>query len=208
MEEYVSLFLIFSAIVTPFLSTACAQLQEPRLRDDLDRIPGRRTNSQASVCLQHPYVATSDFANNHSVKPNSPPAKPFTIPTVRFPSGDYVMESKAIATRLEKDYPSPSLHLDSLVLKEVEELLPKFMMPLRALCVPAVPSLLNERSVEYFERTRAEALGKTLQEYAKTDGGEKAWIEALPGLNSLGELIKKEGGPYVMGKTGKCCWQV
>lgn len=46
-------------------------------------------------------------------------------------------------------------------------------------------------------------LGKSLEEYAKTDGGEEAWIEALPGMKTLGELIKNEGGPYIMGKTRK-----
>jgi glutathione S-transferase len=114
------------------------------------------------------------------------------------------MDSKAIATRLEKDYPSPSLHLDSPVLSQVEQLLFTVLGPLRAVWMPRVPNILPERSAEYFERTRAEALGKPLQEYAKSDGGEEPWIEALPGLKQLGELIKKEDGPYVMGKTGEC----
>lgn len=67
--------------------------------------------------------------------------------------------------------------------------------------MPRVPSILNENSREYFERTRAEALGKTLQEYASTDGGEEAWIEALPGIKGLGSIIGKEEGPFVMGDT-------
>ena len=113
------------------------------------------------------------------------------------------MESKAIASRLERDYPSPSLHLDSPELKEVEQLIPKVQEPLRGVFMPLVPNLLSERSTEYFERTRAALVGKPLQEYAQTNGGEKAWIEALPGIKSIGELIKKEGGPFVMGETRK-----
>jgi hypothetical protein len=112
------------------------------------------------------------------------------------------MESKAIATRLEQDHPSPPLHLDSPILKQVEQLLPGVLEPLRAEWMPRVPNILSERSTEYFERTRAESLGKSLQEYARADGGEKAWIKALPGLKALGDLIKQEGGPYLTGKTG------
>jgi hypothetical protein len=116
------------------------------------------------------------------------------------------MESKAIATRLEKDYPTPPLHLDSIILKQVEELVSRIHEPTRGIWMPQVPTkLLNERSKEYFERTRTEAVGKSLQEYAKTNGGEEAWLEALPGVKELGELLKKEGGPFFMGKTRKCC---
>jgi len=148
--------------------------------------------------VEYPNVAPT--LKDH-LSPNQGPAKPYTIPSVRFSSGDYIMESKAIVTRLERDHPSPSLHLDSPVLKQVEQMLPKILEPLRAIWMPVVPNILNEPSREYFERTRAETLGKSLQEYAKTDGGEEAWVEALPGLKELGELIKKEGGPFVMGDT-------
>ena len=82
----------------------------------------------------------------------------------------------------------------------IEREMPTPIFPAR---MHLVPKILNERSVEYFERTRAEAYGKSLQELAKTDGGEKAWTEALPGIKALGELLKKEGGPYFMGKTRK-----
>ena len=114
------------------------------------------------------------------------------------------MDSQPIASRLEKDHPSPSLHLDSAVLKEVEQLVPKFREPLRPVWMPSVLNILPDRSAEYFERTRSKTVGKPLQEYAKSDGGEEAWIAALPRLKELGELIKKEGGPYVMGKDGEC----
>jgi len=135
------------------------------------------------------------------VEPNSPPSRPFTIPTVRLDSGEYVMGSKAIATRLEKDHPFPPLHLDSPILGQVEQLLPKILEPIRAIWTPKVLEILLERSAEYFERTRAESLGKPIQEFAKTNGGEEAWIEALPGLKELGALIEEENGPFVMGKN-------
>ena len=114
------------------------------------------------------------------------------------------MESMAIAIRLENDHPSPPLHLDWPLLKAVEQLVPKVRLPIRGIWMPKVPDLVSDRSADYFNRTRARVVGKSLQEYAKTDGGEEAWIEALPALKELGELIKKEGGPYLMGKDGEC----
>lgn len=112
------------------------------------------------------------------------------------------MDSKPIAERLEKDYPSPSLHLDSPILEEVYPAIGKIAMPLRAVWLPRVPvNLLNERSSEYFHRTREQGIGKPLTQFMKEEGGEEAWVEALPAIKALGELVKKNGGPYVMGKT-------
>jgi hypothetical protein len=131
---------------------------------------------------------------------------------VKLANGEYIMDSKPIATRIEELYPSPSLHLDSPALKQVEEkCIPNIVGPLRGVWMHLVPAtLLNDPSSEYFTRTREESLGKSLQEFAQHSGGEGAWIEALPGIKALGELLKKEGGPYVLGKTRKfvhstCC---
>jgi len=62
--------------------------------------------------------------------------------------------------------------------------------------------LLNEPSREYFERTRKERLGKSLDVFAKEEGGEEAWVEAMPGIKGLGEVLGREEGPYVLGKEG------
>ena len=70
--------------------------------------------------------------------------------------------------------------------------------------MPLVPrNLLNECSREYFERTRRERLGMSLSEFMEKEGGEDAWVKSTPGLKELGDLIEKEGGPFVMGKTGE-----
>lgn len=112
------------------------------------------------------------------------------------------MESQAIAERLEKDYPTPSLHLDCPFLPKVQALLPEILKPLGGLWQPAVPNnLLNPSSKEYFERTRAERLGKSLTQFAQESGGEEAWVAALPKLKELGGLLKGKGGPFVLGKT-------
>ena len=111
------------------------------------------------------------------------------------------MDSKAIAAHLEKLYPSPSLHLNSDAQKEIEQLVPKIHEALRGVSLPLVLNILNEPSREYFERTRSAMLGKSLKEYAQTNGGEHAWIAALPYIKGLGEVIKKNDGPFVMGES-------
>jgi hypothetical protein len=39
-----------------------------------------------------------------------------------------------------------------------------------------------------------------MQLYAE-EGGEEAWIQSLPGMKAMGELLEKEGGPFFMGST-------
>ncbi|KAL2066015.1 hypothetical protein VTL71DRAFT_2086 [Oculimacula yallundae] len=136
------------------------------------------------------------------VTPNSPPDTEYTIPAAQFPDGTYIMDSKPIADRLEKDYPTPSLHLDSPILQEVYPAMGKVGGHLHAVWKPRVPiNLLSERSSEYFHRTREQQLGKPLAQFMEEEGGEEAWIAALPAIKELGELVKRNGGPYVLGKT-------
>jgi hypothetical protein len=114
------------------------------------------------------------------------------------------MDSKPIADRLEREHPSPSLHLDSPILTEVMDILPKIDRPLAAATRPLVPvNLLNERSSEFFHRTREEDIGKPLAQWMREKGGEEAWIGALSGIKMLGDVVKANGGPFVMGKTRK-----
>ncbi|XMA10847.1 hypothetical protein WAI453_003638 [Rhynchosporium graminicola] len=136
------------------------------------------------------------------VQPNPISDTPYTIPTVRVPDGTYIMDSKLIVARLEKDYPTPSLYLDSPILEEMQPIIGKIAGPLRPVWQPRVPiNLLGERCSEYFHRTREEKLGNSLVQFAKEEGGEEAWVEALPAVKELGVLLKRNGGPFVLGKT-------
>lgn len=137
-----------------------------------------------------------------SVEPNSDGK--FTIPAMQFPDGTYVMDSEAIAARLEAEHPSPSLHLDSPLLPEVYALIPAILGPLRPEWLPRVPvNLLNDVSSEFFHRTREAELKKSLARYKEEEGGEECWMEALPAIKELGEVLKRNEGPFVMGKTGE-----
>ena len=113
-----------------------------------------------------------------------------------------MMDSREIATELERRYPSPPLQLDSPVLKQVEELIPKVMMPMVAETMPKIPKgVLNPPSAEYFERTRAERFGKTLGELEKDSDGEKAWAQIEAPLKELGDILKAKAGPFALGET-------
>lgn len=139
---------------------------------------------------------------NISLSPNESPATPYTIPAVQFDENEYLMDSRKIAARLEKDYQTPTLQLDSPLLPMVEEILPTILEPMRPIWMPLIPSnLLNPSSAEYFSRTREERLGKSLVDFKAEGAGEECWIAALPGMKALEELLGREGGPYLLGKT-------
>jgi len=126
----------------------------------------------------------------------------YTLPTVKFPDGSYIMDSKAIAGAIEKLYPQPSFRLDSDSLPKVVELAGKLTSCIMFVWMPKVPEkLLLPRSKEYFERTRAETFGKPLSELEKEKGGEAQWELAKPRYAVLGEMLRENGGPYFLGKT-------
>lgn len=118
------------------------------------------------------------------------------------PDGKYIMDSENIAKELETLQPSPSLHLESSATKEVAKIIGEIMGPSRPIWMHLVPpNLLNPSSVEFFESTRRQRLGMSLAEYAKKEGGEKPWEALTPLFKRLGEVLRREDGPFVMGKT-------
>ncbi|KAL1605007.1 hypothetical protein SLS60_004550 [Paraconiothyrium brasiliense] len=64
---------------------------------------------------------------------------------------------------------------------------------------PLVPrNLLNPKSAEYYERTREEFFGMSLEEFGRQKSGE-AWasLDATWGL--MAAIIKETPGPYFLG---------
>ena len=151
--------------------------------------------------LEYPDIAPT--LKSFGVPPNEPPARDYSSPAICI-SGKYIMDSRKIADALEKEYPSPSLHLDSPILKKVEELVPECIGTLLPVILPRVPRVvLSPRSAEYFSRDRAEHFGMDLSQLEKEKGGDSAWKAAEPKWKELGTLLNAEGGPFFMGKTGK-----
>ena len=114
------------------------------------------------------------------------------------------MDSAKIASELEKQYPEPPLHVDSPDLAKVEAGVFNMFMQLRPAMIPLVPrNLLNTASVEYFERTRKERVGMSLAQWEKEQGGDKAWEKATPAFKEVGDMLRANGGPFLLGKTGR-----
>ncbi|KAL8950996.1 MAG: hypothetical protein Q9222_002994 [Ikaeria aurantiellina] len=134
--------------------------------------------------------------------PPNPDGTPYTVPAVRFPDGTHVMDSINVAHELEKRYPTPSLHLDSPLLKKITEWMPTLFQPLAPVVMPKIPrNLLNPDSVTYFEETRSKRFGMPLDQFERDHGGDEAWEKAAPAFKEVGELLKAHGGPFLMGVT-------
>ncbi|KAH0841280.1 hypothetical protein AYO21_04880 [Fonsecaea monophora] len=135
------------------------------------------------------------------IPPNTNQPWEYTSPAVRLPSGEYVMESRAIVDKLEKLYPSPPLYLDSPYLARVEQLLPKVATAFRPIFMPGVPkTFLNPPSYAYFVASREKSVGMTLDEY-EAKNAEQAWKDVEAPVKELGELYAENpDGPFLMGK--------
>lgn len=134
------------------------------------------------------------------------PKDKYTSPTIAYTDGRYIADSRVIAGVLEKDHPSPSLHLDSSYLARIEDIVQRLLykdMPItRALFVAQIPlRLLNKASVPYWYRTRETSIGMKLDEYEATYGGDKAWAQTEQPLGEVTAMLTENEGPFFMGET-------
>ncbi|KAL3961051.1 hypothetical protein ACCO45_006168 [Purpureocillium lilacinum] len=110
---------------------------------------------------------------------------PYSIPTVAFPDGTWIMESRAIAT--------------ALVPAAMKALLPIFYanVPRR---------LLEPASLEYWYRVRGEKVGMPIDEFEAKHGGEAAYAAAEQPLRDVTAMYKENGGegPFLQG--AKVCY--
>ncbi|KAK3299839.1 uncharacterized protein B0H64DRAFT_447791 [Chaetomium fimeti] len=138
--------------------------------------------------------------------PPNPTGIPYTVPTIRQPSGSYIMESRAIANTLETLHPSPPLHLDAPVLAELEALMQRMMGQLGAEMLLRVPQrVLGPASVPFWmEDRKAWVGGVELEAYAAGVDRGKMWEEAEVVLREATGLLKKGGkeaeGPFFLGR--------
>ncbi|KAF5020101.1 hypothetical protein F66182_7864 [Fusarium sp. NRRL 66182] len=133
----------------------------------------------------------------------NPSTKTWTIPTVRFPDGTYIMDSNKILERIEKEHPEPSVHSDSPVLSKLFEIMPKIMKSIQPIYLNAVPErLLNDKSLPYWHETRTGMVGMPLDQYYEENGGQQAWDGAKEPLHEVEALLKDNSdGPFFLGKT-------
>ncbi|KAK7963602.1 hypothetical protein PG996_008703 [Apiospora saccharicola] len=138
-----------------------------------------------------------------------PEGKPnYTIPTVILPGGTYLEDSLAIAKKLEELYPEPALAgietpaYDRLA----KDLLPGILGDLRPIYFSLLPErVLNQASYEYWQTTRAVAmgLGKRPDELTDADRDE-AWAKLAESgkLKQVTALlaVNEDKGPLFEGK--------
>ncbi|KAJ4137420.1 hypothetical protein NW768_003007 [Fusarium equiseti] len=135
--------------------------------------------------------------------PANPATGTWTIPTVKFPDGTYIMDSAKILERIEKDYPEPSVHKDSPVLAKLFAIMPKIMGALQPVYFTHVPGrILSEKSQPYWYETRSKVAGQPLDELYQKKGGQSAWDNAKPHVQEVEALLKENSeGPFFLGKT-------
>jgi len=128
----------------------------------------------------------------------------FTIPAVRFPDGSYLMDSMPIAKALESAHPIPSLHLDYEELQVVIKNTGAIANSTRPNWMAKVPrDVLQPRCAEYFEKTRSGRFGMSLDQWEKKNSSDELWETVKAPAKLLGDILRKSGGPFYMGTTGK-----
>jgi glutathione S-transferase len=134
-----------------------------------------------------------------SVKPDAQGS--YTVPTIRFPDGSYLMDSRAIAAAIEERYPSPPIELKPPVEEKVRPDFIEAFTELQPVYVTTVyRRLINEASKPYFRETREAVFGKTLEQVEEENPAEAAFEKARPGLTRLTEHLKRNGGPFFEGE--------
>lgn len=113
------------------------------------------------------------------------------------------MDSMPIAKALESAYPTPSLHLDYKKLQVVIKNTGALANPTRPNWMAKVPrNVLQPRCAEYFQKTRAERFGMSLDQWEKEKSSDEHWETAKAPAKVLGDILRESDGPYYMGSTG------
>jgi hypothetical protein len=117
------------------------------------------------------------------------------------------MDSWPIAHELEKQYPSPPLHLDDPIVTQVRDHISNIVKAIAPNIIPKVPVvLLNKVSADYFYETRAEQWGMPLPELEKSKPAAECWEVAKKPAKEAGDWLRKNGGPFFLGETGEQCF--
>lgn len=156
--------------------------------------------------LLHPEIEPT--LKSLGLPPNTAPGpgSPYTVPAVRIPSSDgneYVMDSLAIAGRLEELCPEPSLHLEIGLHDRAAAAVAKIAVPLFPVFLPRVGrDVLVESTIPFVNASREKRFGMTMDELEASRGGEQAWKAAEPAFSELKTLLtdhKRDDGPFILG---------
>lgn len=127
----------------------------------------------------------------------------YTIPTVKFPDGTYVMQSRAVAEVINERYPEPAIELKPACNDKLIQTMNKVMGPIQPIYFNLIPQrILNKASHEYWYATRTSYAGMPLEQFWNEQGGDVAWNASEPHIREITAMLKeKPEGPFFEGKT-------
>ena len=127
----------------------------------------------------------------------------YSVPTVRFPDGSYVMDSAAIAKELEVRYPQPSLKLNPNLENEAQAAMGEVFMALVPFLLQFVNNLVAPEDLDWFKADRAKRFGMTVEEAFETERDPAPIFEAAKSgfekCRSVLRAHKVVQGPYILG---------
>ena len=192
-------------LLTLVHSSLGPELQRHTLQDRMAHASRNRTQIQRAVSKPNNHHSQYSTNPKHSgIPPNETgPGSAYTVPAIQMPDDTPVMDSAAIASKLEKDYPNPPLHLDNGLPEKLGPILGKAVGPILPVFMPRIGrDIIVEDCYDWFQAARAKLFGMPLDELEKTKGGDQAWEASKPGLIELKDFVKehkRDDGPFVLG---------
>jgi hypothetical protein len=153
--------------------------------------------------IEYPDLASTLSSRGVPKNDGSASYTDYSAPAANLPGVGWVMDSRKIGEALDKLQPMPKLHMErGDVIDKTQAAVLELFGHLRPEVMPRVPPmLLNPRSAEYFEETRAKRFGMSLADLGKSDlSGEVAWKNAEPSVKKLADILKEKPGDFVLGE--------
>jgi glutathione S-transferase len=159
-----------------------------------------------TIWIEYPDIAPA--FSSKGIPPNDPSSVPweYTAPAIRLPNGEYLMESSAIAARLDAIYPEPALPMKTPDPAIVTGIFERLLTPLKSILLIGVHDILNPRSQDYFRQDREQKFVESLDQWRRErkqleedDGVAKA---VKPQIDTLVAMLQEsESGPWLMGSV-------
>ncbi|KAK5656732.1 hypothetical protein OQA88_4280 [Cercophora sp. LCS_1] len=151
-----------------------------------------------TVFLEFPDIAPTLSGFGISLAPGQ---SKYTVPAIHhLPTSTYLMDSTPIAAFIHSLHPLPPINLASDFGTEILAEMRTAAGPAWRISVtPREVGILSPRAEEYFRQTREPVMGP-LEALLDGDKEERAWQEADKGLKAVGDKMRREGGPFVLGR--------
>lgn len=147
-----------------------------------------------SEFLELPQIAS--FCEARGIPPNEGPDKPYTVPILRFPSGQYVMNSLNIIDAIEEYQPLPALKKGDY--DRVRAILKRLMEPLFCLFATPALKLFHPESRAHWVKSVSPP-NESLETWLSEQDHTAVWTHAESAIEELRQLLEEHSGPYING---------